>query len=44
MCVAATDAEIKELALSDPAIEKWLQGQTPKKIILARRKLVNIVI
>jgi leucyl-tRNA synthetase len=41
---AATDAEIKALALADPALEKWLQGKPPKQIILARRKLVNIVI
>jgi len=41
---AATDAEIKDLALADPAIAKWLKGQPPKKVILARRKLVNIVI
>ena len=40
----ASDAEIKAAALADPAIEKWLKGQPPKKIILARRKLVNIVI
>jgi leucyl-tRNA synthetase len=41
---AATDADIKSLALADPVVEKWLQGQPPKKVILARRKLVNIVI
>jgi leucyl-tRNA synthetase len=41
---AATDAAIKDLALADPAIAKWLKGQPPKKVILARRKLVNIVI
>ena len=28
---AATDAEIKDLALADPAIEKWLQGKPPKQ-------------
>jgi len=41
---AAGDAEIKAAALADPAMEKWLKGQPPKKVILARRKLVNIVI
>jgi leucyl-tRNA synthetase len=40
----ATDADIKNLALADPVVAKWLQGQSPKKIILARRKLVNIVV
>jgi leucyl-tRNA synthetase len=41
---SASDADIKAAALADPAIEKWLKGQPPKKVILARRKLVNIVI
>jgi leucyl-tRNA synthetase len=40
----ATDEDIKNLALAEPAIEKWLQGKPPKRIILARRKLVNIVV
>jgi len=40
----ASDEDIKAAALADPAIEKWLQGKPPKKVILARRKLVNIVI
>ncbi len=42
--VSATDEEIKEMALTDPAVEKWLQGQPPKRVVLARRKLINIVI
>ena len=41
---SATDEEIKNWALNDPAIEKWLKGQPPKKVILARRKLVSIVV
>jgi leucyl-tRNA synthetase len=41
---AATDEDIKDLALAEPAIGKWLQGRPPKKVILARRKLVNIVV
>ena len=40
----ASDEDIKAAALNDAAIEKWLQGKPPKKVILARRKLVNIVI
>ena len=42
--VSATDEEIKEMALTDPAVEKWLQGRAPKRVVLARRKLINIVI
>jgi len=41
---SASDEDIKNWALADPAIEKWLQGKPPQKVILARRKLVNIVI
>ena len=40
----ASDDDIKNAALADPAIAKWLQGQPPKKVILARRKLVSIVV
>jgi leucyl-tRNA synthetase len=42
--MTATDEEIKQLALNDPAVQKWLQGQAPKRVVLARRKLINIVI
>ncbi|MGO9579122.1 MAG: leucine--tRNA ligase [Desulfobaccales bacterium] len=41
---SASDEDIKAAALADAAISKWLQGKPPKKVILARRKLVNIVI
>jgi leucyl-tRNA synthetase len=41
---AASDGDIKNRALDDPIIAKWLKGQPPKKVILARRKLVNIVV
>jgi leucyl-tRNA synthetase len=40
----AADEDIKSLALADPVIAKWLHGAPPKKVILARRKLVNIVV
>ncbi|MGB8992392.1 MAG: leucine--tRNA ligase [Desulfobaccales bacterium] len=41
---SATAEDIQNLALADPVIGKWLQGKPPKKVILARRKLVNIVV
>jgi len=40
----ASDEDIKAAALADPAMAKWLKGQPPQKVILARRKLVNIVV
>jgi leucyl-tRNA synthetase len=42
--VTATDAVIKEMALTDPTIQKWLQGRPPQRVVLARRKLINLVI
>ena len=42
--VSATDEEIKAMALADPATQKWLLGKAPKRVVLARRKLINIVI
>jgi leucyl-tRNA synthetase len=41
---AATEEQIKDWALSDPAVQKWLKGGPPKRLVLARRKLVNIVV
>ena len=41
---SASEEDIINWAINDPAIEKWLKGQPPKKVILARRKLVSIVI
>jgi leucyl-tRNA synthetase len=39
-----SDRELENAALNDPVIQKWLQGRTPKKVVVARGKLVNIVI
>ncbi len=36
-------AEIEKAALSDKEAQKWLQGNTPKKIIIVRGKIINIV-
>jgi len=39
---SATEAQLKEMALENPAVQKWLTGE-PKRVVLARGKLVNIV-
>jgi leucyl-tRNA synthetase len=39
---SATDEELKNFALGEPAVRKWLKGE-PRRVVLARRKLVNIV-
>ncbi len=44
VAVSADDDEIKRLALAEERIAALLQGQTVKKVVVARQKLVNIVI
>jgi len=39
-----SDREIEDLALTDPVVQKWLEGRPPKRVVVARGKLVNIVI
>ena len=42
---AGTDAaEVERLALTNEAAAKWLEGNTPKKVIVVPNKLVNIVL
>jgi leucyl-tRNA synthetase len=42
--VSATAEQLKNWALADPAIQKWLKGKPPQRVVVARGKLVNIVI
>jgi len=39
-----SDRQIEAAALNDPVVQKWLQGRPPKRVVVARGKLVNIVI
>ena len=39
-----TEEKAKETALASAAVQKWLAGQTPKKVIYVPEKLVSIVI
>ena len=36
--------EVERQVLQMPDTQKWLQGNTPKKVIVVPRKIVNIVI
>jgi leucyl-tRNA synthetase len=36
--------EVEKAALSDPTVQKWTNGTTPKKVIVVPGKIVNIVI
>ncbi|MBM4289825.1 MAG: leucine--tRNA ligase, partial [Deltaproteobacteria bacterium] len=44
VAVTAAEDEIKRLALADNRIQEILQGKTVKKVVVARQKLVNIVV
>lgn len=41
---SATTDEIEKIVLQAPQAQKWLQHSTPKKIIVVKGKIVNIVI
>lgn len=36
--------EIEKIILEDPEVQKWLDGKTPKKVIIVPKKIINIVI
>lgn len=36
--------EVEQAALSAPEAEKWLEGKTPKKVIVVPKRIVNIVL
>ena len=40
----ASIEDIKAGALANPASQKWLEGKTPKKMIVVPKKIVNIVL
>ncbi len=41
---SADNSEIEKLALAHENAEKWLNGKTPKKVIVVPKRMVNIVI
>ncbi len=36
--------EMEKIILADEKIQKWLEGKTPKKIIIVKKRIVNIVV
>jgi leucyl-tRNA synthetase len=38
------EEKLKELVLKDEKISAWLEGKTPKKVIVVPQKIVNIVV
>ncbi|MBU4457184.1 MAG: leucine--tRNA ligase [Candidatus Omnitrophica bacterium] len=39
-----TDDEIKNIVLRNPVVNKWTQGKPPKKVIVVKGRLVNLVV
>ncbi|MFN4082327.1 MAG: leucine--tRNA ligase [Bacteroidia bacterium] len=40
----ATQQEIEANVLADPNVQKWLEGNQPKKIIFVKGKIINVVV
>ena len=40
----ASEEQIKSLALRSEAVQKFMEGKQPRKVIVAQKKLVNIVV
>jgi leucyl-tRNA synthetase len=40
----AANEEIEKAVLEHPQSQKWLEGKTPKKVIIVPKKIVNVVI
>lgn len=36
--------EVEQIVLAHPDIQKWLEGKTPKKIVLVPKRIVNVVV
>ena len=41
---SAGDEDIRKVVLEDPGVNKWTQGKPPKKIIVVKGRLVNLVV
>jgi leucyl-tRNA synthetase len=39
-----TVPEIEKAALADAQVQKWLEGKSPKKVIIVPGKIVNLVV
>ncbi len=40
----ANNADIESAVLADETVQKWMNGQAPKKIIIVKGRIINIVI
>jgi leucyl-tRNA synthetase len=37
-------AEIEKQVLAHPYVQKWTQGQSPKKVVIVPHRIVNVVV
>jgi leucyl-tRNA synthetase len=42
--INTSSEEIETLVLQSPEAQRWIEGKTPKKIIVVPKKIINIVI
>ncbi len=42
--LSATEEEVRAIVLQNEIVQKWLEGNEPKKIIFVKGKMVNVVI
>lgn len=42
--LAAEQSEVEQIVLSNEIVQKWLEGNAPKKIIFVKGKMVNVVV
>jgi leucyl-tRNA synthetase len=40
----ASESELEKLALADPAIQTYTTGKTVKKVVVAKGRLVSVVV
>jgi leucyl-tRNA synthetase len=44
IAVEAPEDQVKSAALADPAVVKALEGKSPRKVVVVKGRLVNIVV
>jgi leucyl-tRNA synthetase len=40
----ATQEQVESIVLADAAVQKWLEGKTPKKVVYVKNKMINLVV
>ena len=40
----AAEDVLREAALTDPTVTKYLEGRTPRKVIVVPNRIVNVVV